>query len=686
MKNTKTKILDSLNLFQNENQVRSATALMLLILIVIGFWLRVRHLGDLALIVDEGIQALAVKGILKDGVPKVDSGHIYTRAISFLYIQAAAARLFELNPFWLRLPSVIFGVAIIIPSYILGRTLFGRSVGLLTASILTFSVWEIELSRYARFYTAFQFMYLISIICFYKGFMRDERNYKIWFLLAAFATFSTHALSQVLLSLFLIPLLSTSFTVSRKLLFGLWGVGLVGLLIFYKKLIGLMKTFEDPLLATLETAGDAINVVPSVLDKIQWIFGLPPIHLPDLFFFPQTMQHYPLPFAGLVMIAGISTVYFIYCFFQQDSFWKIMFPISIIWAAFFYQFAIVMVLLSLHLILFIREYRNLWKPQLIVIYSVTVIYLIIWFIFIYGRPQVSLKHAVVEIFGFPNFAKYFLYWLIKGWPAMTAVFAFGCIMLLTTYFSNRRRILPIFVLGAIFIPAFMASFFKSYHESRYIFHLYPLIVIVFSMVSVEAISYILVNFPFRRKSRHVLVTPILIVAILFISQDANPLHAWSIGNRTYQSTRDRFRSVISWKPYAGFHQDHQNPSISVKDHLSPEDKIVVLGPIHMIGLYHFYTGNVDYAVAPTRTPTYYSLSKKGKLINYVTGSEILGGLPGFKTFLEKSSKGVWLIGDYLLLIDENEFYSRTLKEYLRPLVKNPDFIGRDGQTFAVKIR
>jgi hypothetical protein len=113
---------------------------------------------------------------------------------------------------------------------------------------------------------------------------------------------------------------------------------------------------------------------------------------------------------------------------------------------------------------------------------------------------------------------------------------------------------------------------------------------------------------------------------------------------------------------------------------------MVIGPIHMVGVYHFYTGKVDYAVAPTRTPNYFSLSKKGKLINYVTGSEILGGLPGLKTFLENGSKGVWLLGDYLLLIDENDFYSSTFKEYLRPLVKNPDFIGRDGRTFAVKMR
>ena len=269
---------------------------------------------------------------------------------------------------------------------------------------------------------------------------------------------------------------------------------------------------------------------------------------------------------------------------------------------------------------------------------------------------------------------------------MTAVFAVGCILLLKSFFSNPREKPAILVLGAIFIPAVMASFFKSYHESRYIFHLYPLIVIVFSMVSIKALSYFLTMAPVKLKSARVPLIAILLVAILFISQDANPLHAWAIGNRTYQSTRDPIRSIISWKPYAGFHQDHRSPSYYVKEHRAAEDRIVVIGPIHMIGLYHYYTGKVDCAVAPTKTPTYYSLLKEGRPVNYVTGSEMLGGLPAFRKFIEESSGGVWLLGDYLLLIDDNPFYSRSMKDYLRSLVRDPDYIGLDGQTFAIKLK
>ena len=97
---------------QHEAYVRAGVMLLLMGLLAAGFWLRVRHLEDLGLVVDEGNQALAVRGILQYGVPKVDSGLIYARAVSFLYAQAASAALFGLNEFSLRFPSVLFGVGL----------------------------------------------------------------------------------------------------------------------------------------------------------------------------------------------------------------------------------------------------------------------------------------------------------------------------------------------------------------------------------------------------------------------------------------------------------------------------------------------------------------------------------------------------------------------------------------------
>jgi 4-amino-4-deoxy-L-arabinose transferase-like glycosyltransferase len=141
---------------------------------IIGFWLRIHNLGSLGLIVDEGHQALAVNGILKHGYPLVPSGVAYLSVPVYQYFQYFAALLFGLNEFSLRLPGVLFNLASIPMIYLFARSLFNAKVGLLSAFLFTFSVWEIEVSRYARVYSAFQFLYIMSLFIFYKGFIKGR--------------------------------------------------------------------------------------------------------------------------------------------------------------------------------------------------------------------------------------------------------------------------------------------------------------------------------------------------------------------------------------------------------------------------------------------------------------------------------------------------------------------------------
>jgi predicted membrane-bound mannosyltransferase len=194
---------------------RRFVVICLALLVISGFWLRARNLGDLGLIVDEGIQAMAVRGVLDSGLPRLDTGLMYARNLGLVYLQAAAARMFGLDELSLRLPGVLFGVAAILVSYLLAKELFGRWPGLLTATIMTFSVWEIEFSRYGRFYAPFQCMFLLSLYCFYRGFLRNDRSFKIWFLVAFAFTLPMHEMSVLLIPCFLIPLPSTALSSKR---------------------------------------------------------------------------------------------------------------------------------------------------------------------------------------------------------------------------------------------------------------------------------------------------------------------------------------------------------------------------------------------------------------------------------------------------------------------------------------
>jgi hypothetical protein len=209
-------------------------------------------------------------------------------------------------------------------------------------------------------------------------------------------------------------------------------------------------------------------------------------------------------------------------------------------------------------------------------------------------------------------------------------------------------------------------------------------VLVFATITLEVGSRVF-KIPVRGKWIRGAIAAAITLAALFISQDANPVNAWSVGNRTYQNTRDPIRSVINWKHYAGFHQDHKSPGLYVRERLAPGDRVVALGVAHMVAIYHFYVGQIQYAVG--NGFRHHRVLKEEKIVAYTTGSEILENLPRLKEIIDgESAGGIWLLGDRMLLVDDNTVYSKSMKKYLKSLAIAPDYLGVDGQTFAVKVR
>ncbi len=667
-------------MFNDESRMRIGVALLLVPLLAVGFWLRFRNVGELGLVVDEGNQVLAVQGILRHGIPKVDSGRIYSRGIPFLYAEAAAAKFFGLNEFSLRLPGVLFGTAAIFAAYLLGRAVFNRPIGLLMSALMTFSVWEIEMSRYARFYTGFQFMYLISLLCFYRGYMVGERAYKFWFVAAAFVTFSFHELGVMLAACFLIPLGSSTYSANRKWVFGVLAAGLAGLWALYPRLLKPLKAMADPI-PYANGEGRPMGALDGIKSIINGHFLVP-----DMGFFIQVAKDYPLVLLCLALVPGAVSVYLVYRFFRKGDGWLALFAVPMVWAAFIHQFGLVLIMLLVCFALFARDLRSIWAPALRAVYGVIAVCLVFWIPVLSSSTarKISVTRALLD---YPIVYKYFLYWFVNGWPILTIIVGIGCVMLASRFISNRTAPAPLFVLGALFVPVILTSFLRNeFYEARYTFHLYPLMVMIFAVIVVEAGSRFIRGLSVGgRFSRGMIATAIALLA-LFISQDGNPAGAWSVGSRTYQSAKDPIKGHINWKFYAGFHQDHKTPGLYVRERFGPGDRVVAVGPPHMIAVYHYYVGRVDYSVAERVESFQHRLEDK-KIVDHVTGSEILDGLPKLRDIIEGGpGRGVWLLCDRMLLVEKNHYFTEPMKEYLRSLSRDPIYLGLDGQTFVVKVR
>ncbi|MBW2662029.1 MAG: glycosyltransferase family 39 protein [Deltaproteobacteria bacterium] len=181
-------------------------AFFVLVLTIVGLWIRITGLGERPLAQDEYYFVEAVHNILEFGVPRFPSGGYYFRGIPQQYLTALSIQLFGDGPFAYRLQSALFSVGTLVMAYFLGRQFLNRSWSIVLVAILAFSSWEIEFSRFARMYAAFEFV----TICFFWSLYRHSFNARwkkryITVALAVTALF-THALGVFLALLLFLPL------------------------------------------------------------------------------------------------------------------------------------------------------------------------------------------------------------------------------------------------------------------------------------------------------------------------------------------------------------------------------------------------------------------------------------------------------------------------------------------------
>ncbi len=129
---------------------------ILLCCCVAGFFIRVTNLNFLTLWVDEFVHVNRARHFPAHPLLTNDNnGILYTIFIIPLF------KLFEVNEFWARFPSVVLGTLSIPLIYLFGKKYFNKYVGLFAAILLTFSQYHIFWSRIARNYVIFSFFFLL---------------------------------------------------------------------------------------------------------------------------------------------------------------------------------------------------------------------------------------------------------------------------------------------------------------------------------------------------------------------------------------------------------------------------------------------------------------------------------------------------------------------------------------------
>jgi Dolichyl-phosphate-mannose-protein mannosyltransferase len=136
--------------------------------ILCGVLARFKSLGSAPFTVDEYYLARSIENVLRSGIPAFNCGGLYMRGLVLQY-SAAVMQLVGLSPeFAPRFISALSSLLSIPAVFLLGRRTHGRVVGILAVTVVALSVWEIEMARFGRMYAPFQADFLWYLVFFLR--------------------------------------------------------------------------------------------------------------------------------------------------------------------------------------------------------------------------------------------------------------------------------------------------------------------------------------------------------------------------------------------------------------------------------------------------------------------------------------------------------------------------------------
>lgn len=187
-----------------------AWALVLIMIIVWGGYLRFFQLGQPSLWIDEGFTLLAAQGIEKTGKPILPSGVTYTAHPASTYITALSQKIFgadSVNPWSARLPHALFGTLLIGLIFVaIYSTTKNIWLSLFITALFAFFEWNIAWSRQIRGYAMMQSFLVLGYIFIYRFHEHKKYRYLLYATLATILAILSQGVAMVMLPVLLLVL------------------------------------------------------------------------------------------------------------------------------------------------------------------------------------------------------------------------------------------------------------------------------------------------------------------------------------------------------------------------------------------------------------------------------------------------------------------------------------------------
>lgn len=225
------------------NKTKRNILITLLLILLLGTFLRLYLIGDESFWLDEASVALAVthystSEILKSSIlhGNITPGYFqgtYSDMPLYGVLLSFWAVLLGINEFSLRLFSALFGSLAILMLFLVAKELASRKVALLSSFIFSLSVFNIQYSQEARPYALMAFIALSSVYFFVKCFKTGKLIHLMLFTIFTILGLNTHFVFVFFVAfqgLYTLLMFKMNTTYVKRVLISLFLIGLSYLL------------------------------------------------------------------------------------------------------------------------------------------------------------------------------------------------------------------------------------------------------------------------------------------------------------------------------------------------------------------------------------------------------------------------------------------------------------------------
>jgi hypothetical protein len=558
----------------------------------------------------------------------------------------------------------LFGIALIVVAYVFGAALFGRVVGLVTAAVLAISFWDIDLSRYARFYSAFSVFYVLTLYAIWQYRVKTPSAAGgVLGVALALITLSLHDLGYSLALAFFYPLLLRGPTAWRSPREWLWPLASSAALgAFYLAWREYMLSSRAlPALAEVSAPGGEVDEL-----------GRSFIALPNMPLLTGMWEREPL-FVPLLLVLAVGAAVLLTSRRGSAPLERVALVLIAACAALqLFNLA----LLGAFVLAFTKRtgLPALRSAEVLTAAAIIGAAFLAWLAAVLAvgidlspLEPASLRNIVRELLDFPYF---YIFWGFPNeWPLAAAVASIGALVAFHRAALGRDAAAGFALLalgGPIVGNALFSSPFELFRYNAAFNALFFVFVALAFVHWRELVPAWRPTLP-RVLSQPTAALGTTMLVLLALAYDLNPLRGWLALERQYSNDGALYRTFG-----VTAYSDFKTTADYVARHASPQDLIVTPDSRE----YYNYLGRVDFWLRSGRYEDQ-SYVHKGKRRDLYVDTPLVATLPELEAALATPNRTKWVLASSAVLRDPKAPVAPEIRAFLRDAEQRVVYVGLD---------